>query len=239
MRTHAGRPLAALAMLLAVLVLAAGAPGSAGAREGAYVGIGTVFGQQPAGDLDGSGVSGDATTGLEFRRGELDAGNGLVLEGGFGFTPMWGVDLLYLTARHTATFTDSTGAKAETDAEWESLLVGARASFQVGEPFDLFLRAGLGGHTLKIDDNAFDTSAGGASPVGASAPVGASTFTGNGAFYGVGVEVLMGNLGVELSSLYQQVRFDRFEVGGRDGDLDPELDVPVATYLLLLTYRFR
>lgn len=224
-----------LSMLTALvaLVAALAAPPLL-ARQGAYVGLGGAR-QSVDGDLDGSTVATDTSVDRSLRLPSLDPGAGVTMEAGYGLTPYFAMEFIYVSTAHKGTFTDAGGTTADHDARLNSFLVGGRANFPTSEAFELFARVGLGGYTLRVEDNAF--TAGNATPVGSPA-LGTSRATGNGAYYGIGVAMTGEKVGFELASIYQQATFDRFSEGPVNGDLDPAVDATIVTHMLLLTYHF-
>jgi hypothetical protein len=220
-----------VALALGLLAAAWTAGGrSALAKESAYFSIGSAS-QSVGGDLDGlHSPYTDPDTGLVYRLGSLGAGSGLAVSGGFGFTPYLGADLTYIRTTHAVTFKDTAGDGRSTvpDSTLISYLVGARVIAPLAESLEVFGRLGLGGYQLTYHDAVFS----------GTTSVGSSDLTGSGAFYGVGAELILGTVGLEVSYLAQQVRFDRAQHDPSKFNLKPTLSVPISTTTVSLVYHF-
>ncbi len=215
-------------LLILTMLFVLASLGTVQARSRAwYIGAGYVLGSA-TGELNNSQVfypADDNVNGPFVYGVDLEEGSGFAINVGYAISKWIAFEVL-----QTHIGLDATSAKypGETlDADMDSFIFAVRPMLPLG-PLEVFVRFGIGGYSLEVQEN---------TEVTANPNRKDSTFSGGGYAFGGGVALSLGRLGIEASYTQHEVGFDSIKAAGKTGTISRQ-DMSFKTAMVILTIHF-
>lgn len=176
------------------------------AKEGFYLG-GELLYNNIDGDFDGT------------KGPDADAGGGIGLILGYGFTPGLSLEIDWNATVHTATVP---GGGTPSDAGLGAFILALKYNFLSDQPLQPFLRAGVGGYAFTLKD-----------------PRGDFKLTGSGLDVGLGADYYVSphfSIGAGLSR--RLIKYNKVEFLGPETNLRPKLKGDTTALEVTFVYHF-